>query len=156
MRIYLRGGLYYCDAREEGFGRFSTGETDPKKANITAMKLIVEKQGKPKSTKVTTLHGHGLTLAQAFNRAMDNHWRDHAKPKSKEANNMYAIKYFGGVKLLVSFKQEEIVAFKDWLRTQLKVNTISTFNKKVLALSLLLKLAREGMGMAAISALNRK
>ena len=149
MELYLRNGTWYCDARAEGFGRFSTKMTDKKQAKAVAMRKLTEQP----TAKVVSID-QGLTLVKAFDRAMRNEWKDHAKPKSIEGNYNYALRFFGEDKPISQLTQADVAAYMEWLWKQPKIKTQSTFNKKVLVLSSVLKLARDNWGYKNVPNLN--
>lgn len=153
MRLFERNGVYWADVRgDNGRIRFSTKETKRAEAKKAALKLLVGKTSEQvtrvsaKQTEVTTR----FSLEKMFDRIMDNEYRDRTHQSSITANNRTVLDYFGADKDIRTITQEEVSQFKDWLNTQPTFKTVSTRNKKLLALSSLLKTARESWGIAGV------
>ena len=152
MELYLRDKTWYCDARVEGFGRFSTKQTDKKLAKAFA---ITKLHTEGTAAKVVSI-AQGLTLGKAFTKAMRNEWKDHAQNRTIECNYAYALTFFGDDKPLSRITQADVNAFTEWLWKQPKIKAQSTFNKKILVLSSVLKIARDNWGYTNIPNLNLK
>lgn len=147
MELYQRNGIWYCDARSLGLGRFSTKETTKALAKAYAIAHI---QRSKSDLKVTKLTPKTITLGQAYDKAIRSDWKDHSKPKSIEGNHKYCVLFFGENKDLSEITQADIAKFKEWLQAQPKLKALSSQNKKLLHLSALMKLAREAWGYPSV------
>lgn len=159
MRLFERNGVYWADVRgESGRIRFSTKETKKAEARRAALKLLVGKTSEL-VTKVKAKELDGISkysLEKMFDRIMDNEYRDRTHQSSIVANNRAVLDHFGSDKDIRTITQEEVSKFKDWLNTKPEYKTVSTRNKKLLALSSLLKTARESWGIAGVPSLTFK
>lgn len=157
MNYFQRGNTWYCDARSLGFGKFSCKTSSKTEAKTYARNKVAQEP--PRLARNTTSDAlkfktNGITLDDAFNRAMRSEWKNHAQPKSIEANHKYCCDFFGSTKLLQDINQGLLSDFKLYLESHPKLNSNSSINKKIFHLSGLMKLARDQWGFDRVPKLH--
>jgi integrase len=160
MRLYERSGVLWADVYHEGRRlRFSTKQTSKSEAKKLVSQLLVGKVSASElKEKIKTDQQDlaGRSLGKLFNKIMDNEYRDRPALSSIVANNNVVLEYFGKDKDITSITQQELSGFKDWLLQEKRFKSASTRNKKLLALSSLMKTAREHWGMTNVPKLTFK
>ena len=152
MRLYERNGVIWADVVHQGARlRFSTRQTNKTEAKKVARELLV---GKHSSSLIKTeLKERSETsrtrsLKKLFQRIMDNEYKLRPAQSSIQSNINVVLEFFGDDRDITTLTQKDISEFKDWLFQQNKrFKAASTRNKKLLALSSLMKTARESWGM---------
>ena len=151
MELYQRNGVWYCDARSLGLGRFSTKETNKALAKASALALIKQHQA---TQAVNKMKPKGITLDEAFDQALRTEWGDYSKPNTIMGHHKYVTEFFGGDRDLLDITQAEITKFKEFIIAQPKLKALSSQNKKLLHLSSLMRLAREQWGYTKVPKLS--
>lgn len=149
LNLFIRGSTWYCDARTLGYGIFTCKTTSKTEAKLYALNKLA--QDTPPETRkgmsnAFKFKSKGITLDEAFNRAMRSEWKGYAQPKSIEANHSYCLDFFGSDRYLHDIDQRSLADFKLYLESHPRLNSVSTINKKIFHLSGLMKLAREQWG----------
>lgn len=158
MRLYERKGVYWADIRQDGYRfRFSTKETSKPEAKKAALKMLVGKIS-ASETKVLkqTKKETSYPLSKLFERLMDTRYRDSDYVSSINAHNAAVMEFFGANKDIRSITQQEIAKFREYILTRKDYKSASTRNKKILALSSLMKIAREDWGIEGVPKLVMK
>lgn len=141
IKLYKReNGIYYVNQQGR---RMSTGQTNIKDARAFL---------KTHSNNVTQLVNRslGLSLGAAFDRLMEHDYVNRPHQTSIKANNQAVLDFFGRDKLLMHITQEDIGHFKTYLLNHKAYKATSTRNKKLLALSGLLKRASDIWGIPGV------
>lgn len=146
IKLYKRdNGIYYAAIQQKDGHRhrISTGQTSKMKA-LEALKNTDKQVSKVINRSL------GLTLESAFDRLMEHDYKDRPHQSSILANNQAVLDYFGGDKVLTFITQEDIGHFKTYLLNHPDYKAASTRNKKMLALSGLMKRAHDIWGIPGI------
>lgn len=158
MRLYERKGVYWADVRQDGHRyRFSTNETLKPLARKAALKMLVGKVSASEA-KVLKRANKETTypLIKLFDRLMETRYRDSNYVSSINAHNKVVMDFFGENKDIRSITQQEIARFKEYVLTRNTLKSASSRNKKILALSSLMKIAREDWGIEGVPKLVMK
>lgn len=152
MRLYERNGVIWADVLHQGTRlRFSTRATSKSEAKKVAQELLVGKYSVSLSktkAKEQERYRQDCSLAKLFDRILDHEYRDRPAQSSIKSNINVVLEFFGDDRDITTLTQKDISEFKDWLLQQdTRFKAASTRNKKLLALSSLMKTARESWGM---------
>ena len=158
MRLYERNGVFWADVIHEGARlRFSTKETNKALARKSAVSLLIGKQSAVVTKRtVAEKSKDNQGLKFLFNKILDNEYRDRPALSSTLGNMKVVLEFFGDNRDITTITQQEISKFKDWLIQNNRWKAASTRNKKQLALSALMKTARESWGMEKVPKLSFK
>lgn len=160
MRLYERNGVLWADVKHQGARlRFSTKETNKTLAKKAALELLVGKVSVSETKKADAVKVKGTSkqgLRSLFLKILDNEYRDRPALSSTYSNMKVVLEFFGDDRDITTITQQEISKFKDWLIQDSRFKAASTRNKKQLALSALMKTARESWGMTNVPKLTFK
>ena len=155
MRLFIRNGVYWADVRLAGKRiRFSTKENEKGRANKVAQVRVLN--GLATQESVASFATPALSLGSCYDRLMRNDFKDRPHQKTYEANNRASVVFLGANKELHTITQQDVMLFKEWLNKQPEYKTPSTRNKKLLALSTVMRVARDDWGYDQVPKLNMK
>jgi len=139
MKLFKRNNMYYCQHADpvEGRIRFSCGTGNKQEAMDYALKRLAKPKSTLNSLDVLTL----LSVIKSREATLENskYYKNYVR------YHQQLLSYFKGDFNLYQLQPVDVLKFHTYLKS--KYNTPSTRNKYYLALSSVLRHAREDMGM---------
>jgi len=151
--IRQRGESYFVDVSYQGTRRTGTAKTVEEAIGLRA-RLDAELKNPSTPTEATPERGGSWTIGHALDRTVEMRWRGTRGSETAELNAGIAVEYFGRTRKVDTIDTEAIDGFVSALIK--KGNADATINRKLAALSTMLRTAHERGKLAQMPKLPRR